>query len=523
MPKFMVKASLHTLHCITPTDVSGEDEPFIWTFFVRVDGTTLQPNPASPGSFIPSLTVVARPGGHGNLNVEGVVSGSTFKIPPQLGEFDAELRPVPFTFSAQGQTFQGWIPGRIICFAAVVDEDATSDSIIHALHQEVTQRIQERVNQFVAGLNFLTPVAPIIAQATAVNAGTVQAVTAAVNAFLTAQIGVFRRQITTEIRQLAIEVAVRESVHSQMFFGLVINALDGDELVGVTDVTFSETSLIAANLFATASNNIRQSTAPLGGAWYQMYTWGEGRLWFIPSDVVWVPTSSPASSRLPGSYTPTRSIICVPDGPIAYWRAFIPQTHDLMVTYPFCTYRYSVAGKVLDKVQDTVSFPAEVWIEEFDEGGYPFVKVRSETRTCTVNYRRQPDLLRPQLEHLILQNDPADGSYSFNLRIEAVLPNGSAIRVVEQPLLFEGQEIQFPPGYMESIGKCLEQFTSTKYAKSKRLKPGELWGARAHERRFEEVMQLIEERVSLRSVAPARVEHIRAAVAAAFNRQGSVN
>jgi hypothetical protein len=189
-----------------------------------------------------------------------------------------------------------------------------------------------------------------------------------------------------------------------------------------------------------------------------------------------------------------------------------------MVTYPFCTYRYSINGMLLDGQSSEVTFTIEVVIEEFNEAGYPFVKVRSETRTVRIRYRQQPDSQRPQLRHLILENDPTDGTYYFTLKIEALLPGGRALVVGEQPLLFEGQEIQFAPGLIEGIEKCLAPFTTNKYAKSKRFGKQDLVGPRAYERQFEEVMRLIEERALIHAIAPERLENVRAAVGRAFHR-----
>jgi hypothetical protein len=515
MPQFIAKANLHSLHCITPTDVSGEDEPYIWTFFVRADGSTLLPNPANPGQFIPSLTIVAKPGEHGNLNVEGVVSGSNFKIPNKVGDFETELVPIPISFTFGSQTFEGWVPGRLVCLAAVVDEDATSDVIVAAIHLAVVKHVQTRVNQFFGGLNVLPAV-------TGAAANGIDAVTDAVNTFLTNQLEAFQRQLTSEITELAVDVALRETVRllspGAMLFTIVVNALDHDELVGVGNVPFAEDALIEANLFMNATADVRQPSSTLGGAWYVLRASAEADLRFFPSDFVWVPSTSKATSRVAGSHTPTRDMVCVPDGRIQFWRAFLPQSHDIMVTYPFCTYRYSINGKILEETLTEVTFPSEVLIEEFDETGYPFVKTRSETRTVRIRYKQQADVLQPQLRHLILENDPADGTYYFNLKIEALLPGGRTIVVGEQPLLFEGQVIEFEPGFIEGIKKCLEPFMTNKYAKSKHIGKRELWGARAYERQFEEVMGVIEERASMRAIAPGRLNSVRAAVERAFHR-----
>jgi hypothetical protein len=106
--RFTLHAHLHTLHCITPTDPNG-DEPYVLSYFVRADGTTLRQNPSSPGRPIPSLTAVATAGAHGDLDVDSVASGGTFRVPDAVGRFDTPLQPIPFNVSVGAQQIQAWL------------------------------------------------------------------------------------------------------------------------------------------------------------------------------------------------------------------------------------------------------------------------------------------------------------------------------------------------------------------------------------------------------------------------------
>ena len=130
----------------------------------------------------------------------------------------------------------------------------------------------------------------------------------------------------------------------------------------------------------------------------------------------------------------------------------IPQSYDVLTTYPFCQYRYSIDGKTLGIDQRLVTVPALVAIQELDKTGFPFVKLRNATANVTINFQVQLDTLRPQLQHLILSNVPAEGTYSFTLKIEAVLGGGRVVPVAEQSLVFQGQRINFPPGFISKSG-----------------------------------------------------------------------
>jgi hypothetical protein len=207
--RFTLHARLHTLHCITPEDANG-DEPYMFTFFVRADGTTLRQNPTSPGQLIPSLTVVSPPGAHGNLGVEDVESQADIQVPPAVGNFDTALSPIPFTFAAGGLQIQAFIPGRLVAIAALLEEDWTSDHVANAIHAAVTTHVQARINQFFGALNF-TPVITTALAAPGTSAERVTNVRNAVNTFFGQQSDIFRAQLRPELRDLALKVVLTEA------------------------------------------------------------------------------------------------------------------------------------------------------------------------------------------------------------------------------------------------------------------------------------------------------------------------
>lgn len=116
------------------------------------------------------------------------------------------------------------------------------------------------------------------------------------------------------------------------------------------------------------------------------------------------------------------------------------------------------------------------------------------TRTATIHFQIQPDPLRPQLQHLMLSN------------------------TMNQPLSFQGQRIEFAPGFIEGVKKCLEPFTSDRYSTSRRVGPKELWGPAAREQRYLEAQNLIEGHAAHFAVSPERLRQIKSIVAQAFGR-----
>jgi hypothetical protein len=495
-----------------PTDF-GNDEPFMWTFFILADGTTLRQHPTNPGRFVPALTVVAKPGHHGNLGVKELARGASLQIPDSIGAFETGIRPIALSAKIGGQARKIWVPGRLIVLAAVLDEDATSNSLANAIHHEVVDHVQIAVNMFVSGLDL----APVIKDSIGLGEGAVQA---DVDEFLTGKVAEFRQQMTSELTDLAIQVAVREALRKtppQALVTVVADALDHDELVGVADVSAVEDQLIAGNFQKTVSVDVKPSenrTLP----WYILRTNMEGKLTFYPPDIESSTQTGEPIADAWESHTPDRFMVCVPDGPIQYRREFIPQLHDILINYPFCEYRYSIEGKALDGASGSVTFTSNVGLPEFDANGYPFTGMRFEDRVVTVEYRRFVDLQRPQLEHLTLRNDPAHGNYDFRVKVEAVTPNGGVVHVVDEYVSFEGQRIVFPSGFIEGISKCLEPFTSDRYSKSKRVGPKDLWGPEGHESQFKKALELLGKRELMGSSTPERMASVREAVKKALYR-----
>ncbi len=97
---------LERLICLARNE--GADEPYLWTFFLKLDGDTVRPSAADPDRFVGSVRATAPPGSHGNLGVEDVEREQRIAIPPERGVYTTELRPIGIP--VLGQTY--WVPGR---------------------------------------------------------------------------------------------------------------------------------------------------------------------------------------------------------------------------------------------------------------------------------------------------------------------------------------------------------------------------------------------------------------------------
>src|SRR5262245_54365087 len=90
-----VSANLSDLYCLAPNE--NPDEPYLWTFFLKLDGSTIRQVPGQP-RFTGTVQVQTSSGSHGNLGATDVRAGRRIPIPPALGGHAASLRPIEVAF-----------------------------------------------------------------------------------------------------------------------------------------------------------------------------------------------------------------------------------------------------------------------------------------------------------------------------------------------------------------------------------------------------------------------------------------
>lgn len=116
---------------------SSPDEPFLWVFLLKADGTTIKvDDPANA-----RISLEAPLGAHGNLGAasDDMTTGQAVPIPAALGRFDVTLRPLAFLPAAQ---FVGFALA-----VGALEEDATTNQQICAVHAHVVSKVREAANE----------------------------------------------------------------------------------------------------------------------------------------------------------------------------------------------------------------------------------------------------------------------------------------------------------------------------------------------------------------------------------------
>jgi len=517
--RLLIDANLHTLHCITPTDPSGEDEPYLWAFFIRADGATIRQSTISPGHLSANVEVSSGPGQPGNLLVDGVESGGNIRIPTNVGKHSSELRPVVLRFSRGGADFRFFLPGVLFVVAVLIDEESVPEDAMKAAHDDVKNLLKRRLDDFFNGFD----AQPLFDQAfnakqpntAAVFPLALTSISRTLATALTAFIGNRNTGLVKEAIDAAIQSAQIAVMSSWNPFVHVAAALDPDEPIGTAMIQIQEDQMISTNLSQDAGQDIRQSATGLGGAWYVLHGGAGAELSFSQADaVIQMRIQAPVLAQT-GEYMFQESKLCIASGTRVPWsRQNHTQAYDISIEYPFARFQYKLDGQMLQEGSGVFRVSKEVSIPEFDPTTYKFVRYRQETRRISVKFSRIRQASDAQIEHLTLSNDPNDGSYWLSLNIEAVLNDGRTIFAGQHVIEFEGQTIQLPEEFIKGIDQCLEPFTSNRFSKSIRVGPKDLWGPFSRQERYEQIVRAVEAIATIRGHDSATTEMVKNAVAA---------
>lgn len=142
---FNLTIQLDSLFCFIGGDSTGESEPYMWTYMVKIDAEGFSQN----GNFLGGEAIYfIGPGNPGNLG-SSILSDFSIPIPENVGKWDTNLRPIPISVAGQQITE---IPGIIICGVALLEENWTPNDKILGAHDEITRLVKTTVAETIASL-----------------------------------------------------------------------------------------------------------------------------------------------------------------------------------------------------------------------------------------------------------------------------------------------------------------------------------------------------------------------------------
>jgi hypothetical protein len=147
MDKLDVKLRLEDVQCFDEADGPGSAEPYLWTVFFKIDGTTTVVT--DQFALAGTATVSGTQGNHRDLGPGGVDAGDDILIPPFLGEFATRLVPITLQ-QPVGNTTE--IGGAVGAITVLLEQDNTPNSAIANGHRALDKAVRDTLNELIPKL-----------------------------------------------------------------------------------------------------------------------------------------------------------------------------------------------------------------------------------------------------------------------------------------------------------------------------------------------------------------------------------
>lgn len=147
-----VKFKLDRLCCYDEADGWGDAEPYLWTVFFKIDGTTCRLNDSL--MLEGTATIYTTPGSHGNLGDTSVDAGDTVTVPSAIGFHEMTLIPIPVSDIAKSLGGIDDLAAVAGCIAVLMEEDNVTDDGAEAAHQALNAGIENAINAIIPTLGY---------------------------------------------------------------------------------------------------------------------------------------------------------------------------------------------------------------------------------------------------------------------------------------------------------------------------------------------------------------------------------
>jgi hypothetical protein len=141
---------LNSVHCIDEGDGPGSAEPYLWTVFFKIDGTTASVTQRL--TLTGRSTVIPTAGNQGDLPNHDVDDGEVVLVPLALGQYRTRMRPIPLPEPAGPIKDVSGVIGMI---AVLMEEDNTPAAAIRAGHHALNRAVRRELDALIPTFGFL--------------------------------------------------------------------------------------------------------------------------------------------------------------------------------------------------------------------------------------------------------------------------------------------------------------------------------------------------------------------------------
>jgi len=501
--------ALQHLRCVTPTDPSGEDEPYLWIFFIVADGSTIRQRLDDPLRLSATIAVHSGSGRPGNLNGATATSSASpqgIVIPESIGRHRSTIKPIVLDLPFGPTPTRVFIPGRMLAICAAIDEDSVPRDAMEAAFNAVKVHIQYRLNDFFNGLSMMDFAGPLHDAADPI---------AAASTMFNQRLDALISEISDEAQSLAESTARDWVIDHEDFLTQLVALADRDEAIGSHTFTADESVIIDHGLHDELRADLRQSADGLGGAWYVVSGYSNASIRFVPGDHQLTQLLElPEPTGSPEQHVINVQRKCVDAGTtVSVQRTSHFQQWQLIVGYPFMHYRYALDGHELTGDQGVVELSKTTSVPEFDETKFYFIGASTQNRLVHVNYRFLPVEGAPQLRRLILSNDPVDGNFHLQLTVDGVLSTHPPVPVVSTSVPIVGQSIDFADGFLDRYIACVARGLKEKWARVKAVIPDRWRTPEIAWNRYKEIVGQLDDMHSYQIYDAATLAKIKQSIA----------
>jgi hypothetical protein len=139
MPSTTFAISLDTLVYRSDLSRRRQKQPYLWTAFFQIDGSTIRLS--QQFELVGQASLQFGAGSHGNLGQQVFAAGDAISIPPEIGQWQVDLHPLEVPF------FNYSIPGIIGIVAVLMQERSVSDNGAEAGHEALNQYLTESIGR----------------------------------------------------------------------------------------------------------------------------------------------------------------------------------------------------------------------------------------------------------------------------------------------------------------------------------------------------------------------------------------
>jgi hypothetical protein len=140
-----VNLELDRIHVHDEGDGLGSAEPYLWSVFFKVDGSTISVTDSLELGGSPVIHTT--PGSHGNLGTDDADEGENITIPAAIGEWETEMRAIPGPPSLASLNLEfGGVVGVVL---VMMEEDNVSDDGAAAGHTALNNAVRTALQKIV--------------------------------------------------------------------------------------------------------------------------------------------------------------------------------------------------------------------------------------------------------------------------------------------------------------------------------------------------------------------------------------